>query len=261
MPEALLIAYVAIIGLAIGSFLNVVIWRVPRGESVLHPPSACPRCGARIRARDNVPVLGWLVLRGRCRDCGNPISVRYPLVEAATAVLFAVMAVRSGWDWELPAYLYFAALGVALALIDFDTKRLPDALTKSAWVVTPALLGLAAALGDHPGALVRAAVGAAAVGAFYFVVWFAYPAGMGFGDVKLAPTVGAYLGWVSYGATGVGVFFGFLYGAAVGIGVMALGKAGRKTKIPFGPFMLAGAFTGILIGQRLADAYTSATLG
>ena len=104
-------------------------------------------------------------------------------------------------------------------------------------------------------------VGAAAVGVFYFVVWFAYPSGMGFGDVKLAPTVGAALGWISYGATAVGVFAGFLFGSAIGIGVLVLGKGGRKSKIPFGPFMLAGALTGILAGQAIADAYVSTALG
>lgn len=251
----------AVLGLIIGSFLNVVVWRVPRGESVVSPPSACPSCGHRIRARDNVPVLGWLVLRGRCRDCQAPISARYPLVELLTGVLFAVMALRFGADWELPAYLYLAAVGLALALIDLDTRRLPDVLTLPSWAVAAVLLTLASVLGDHPGALLRAAIGAAAVGLFYFVTWFAYPAGMGFGDVKLAPVVGAYLGWVSYGATAVGVFLGFLYGGLVGIGVIVLAKGGRKTKIPFGPFMLAGALTGILVGPQIAHAYTSATLG
>lgn len=250
-----------VLGLIIGSFLNVVVWRVPRGESVVSPPSACPSCGHAIRARDNVPVLGWLALRGRCRDCRAPISARYPLVELLTGVLFAVMALRFGADWELPAYLYLAAVGLALALIDLDTKRLPDVLTLPSWGVAAVLLTLASVLGDHPGALLRALIGAAAVGVFYFVTWFAYPAGMGFGDVKLAPVVGAYLGWVSYGATAVGVFLGFLYGGVVGIGVILLAKGGRKTKIPFGPFMLAGALTGILVGQQIAHAYTSSTLG
>jgi leader peptidase (prepilin peptidase)/N-methyltransferase len=127
--------------------------------------------------------------------------------------------------------------------------------------VAGALLTLAAVLGDHPGALLRAAVGAAAVGGLYFAAWFAYPAGMGFGDVKLAPVVGAYLGWVSYGATAVGVFLGFLYGGLVGIGVVLFTEGGRKTKIPFGPFMLAGGLTGILVGQEIAHAYARLTLG
>jgi leader peptidase (prepilin peptidase)/N-methyltransferase len=258
---AALVVTCAVLGLAIGSFLNVVVWRVPRGESVVHPPSACPACSAPIRPRDNVPVLGWLLLRGRCRDCGAPISARYPLVELGTGVLFAVIALNRGAHADLPAFLYLAAISVALALIDLDTKRLPDALTLPSYPVVAVLLIAAALLGDHPGDLLRAAVGAAAVGAFYFAVWFAYPGGMGYGDVKLAPLVGAWLGWVSYGATAVGVFLGFLYGSVVGVTVMALGRGGRKSKIPFGPFMVAGALTGVLVGDQLASAYLSATVG
>lgn len=256
-----LVVLCGLLGMLIGSFLNVVIWRVPRGESVVQPPSACPACGHGIRPRDNVPVLSWLLLRGRCRDCGARISVRYPAVEAACGGLFAVFAARFGADWELPAYLYLAAVGLALALIDLDTKRLPDVLTLPSVGVGAALLSLATVLGDHPGALLRAFVGAFIVGAFYFVVWFVYPSGMGFGDVKLAPTIGAYLGWLSYGVVAVGVFTGFLYGALVGVGLMVLQKGGRKTKVPFGPFMLLGALTAILAGQPIWGAYVSSTLG
>lgn len=259
--DVVLIVLSSVVGLVIGSFLNVVVWRVPQGLSVVRPRSACPSCGHPIRPYDDIPVVSWLVLRGRCRDCGSPISVRYPLVELGCAALFGIMAWRFGADWQLLAYLYFAAVGLALALIDLDTKRLPDVLTLPSLAVGPALLGLAAVLDHHSGAFLRALIGFAAVGAFYFVVWFAYPKGMGFGDVKLAPTVGAYLGWVSYGATVVGVFLGFLYGGIVGIGVITLTKSGRKTKIPFGPFMLAGALTALFVGKDIAHAYWSSTVG
>ena len=257
----LLTCLAGFVGLMIGSFLNVVIWRVPRGESVISPPSACPRCENPIRPRDNVPVLGWLMLRGRCRDCSEPISARYPLVEAFTGLLFAVLALRFGFDAVLPAYLYLAAVGVALAMIDIDLKRLPDALTLPSYPVAAVLLGGAAILTGEYDALIRAGIGAAVAFGLYFALWFAYPAGMGFGDVKLAPTLGAYLGWVSYGALGVGLFTGFLYGGIFGIGVVLFAGGGRKTKVPFGPFMLAGALTGILVGQQLADAYLGATVG
>jgi leader peptidase (prepilin peptidase)/N-methyltransferase len=250
-----------LVGLMIGSFLNVVIWRVPRGESVVSPPSACPGCGNAIRPRDNVPVLGWLLLRGRCRDCSEPISARYPLVEAGTGLLFAVMALRFGVDPELPAFLYLAAVGVALALIDIDVQRLPDSLTLPSIPVAAALLTVAAVTGDHPGALLRAGVGALALGGFYFVVWFAYPSGMGFGDVKLAPTLGAYLGWLGYGVLVTGAFLGFLFGGLFGIGLVLFKEGGRKTKVPFGPFMLLGTLTAVLVGQQLVDAYVSATFG
>jgi leader peptidase (prepilin peptidase)/N-methyltransferase len=261
VPVIALALFCGLIGLLIGSFLNVVIWRVPRGESVVSPPSACPSCGHEIRPRDNVPVLSWLLLKGRCRDCGHPISARYPLVELACGVLFAVMAVRFGAHAVLPAYLYLAAVGLALAMIDIDTKRLPDVLTLPSWAVAAVLLG-GAALIDHDGdAALRALVGAVALGVFYFVLVLIYPAGMGLGDVKLAPVLGAYLGWISYGVLAVGAFLGFLYGGVVGIAAMALGKAGRKSKLPFGPFMLLGVLTAVLVGRHLVDAYTSATLG
>ena len=251
----------ALLGLLIGSFLNVVIWRVPRGESVVRPPSACPSCGHEIRPRDNVPVLSWLLLRGKCRDCGHPISARYPLVELACGVLFAVMALRFGFDAVLPAYLYLAAVGLALAMIDIDTQRLPDVLTLPSYAVAAVLLGAAAAVNHDGGSAVRALVGAAAMGAFYFTLLLVYPAGMGFGDVKLAPVLGAYLGWLGFGSLAVGTFLGFLYGGVVGIAAMAVGKAGRKSKLPFGPFMLLGVLTAVLAGQQLVDAYKDAVLG
>jgi leader peptidase (prepilin peptidase)/N-methyltransferase len=206
-------------------------------------------------------VLGWLLLRGRCRDCSVNISARYPLVEAGTGVLFAAVALRFGFVPELPAFLFLAAVGLALALIDLDVQRLPDALTLPSLGVAAALLTVAAVTGDHPDALLGAAVGAAVLGAFYFVIWFAYPAGMGFGDVKLAPTLGAYLGWLGYGVLATGAFLGFLYGGLVGIGLVLFKEGGRKTKVPFGPFMLLGTLTAILVGQDLVDAYVSATLG
>jgi leader peptidase (prepilin peptidase)/N-methyltransferase len=147
VPQILLVASAAVVGLLVGSFLNVVVHRVPLGQSVARPPSACPGCGTAIRPRDNVPVFSWLLLRGRCRQCGEPISRRYPLVELGTALLFAVMALRFGLDPVLPAYLYLSAVGLALALIDLDCKRLPDVLTLPSYPVALALLGAAALAG------------------------------------------------------------------------------------------------------------------
>ena len=257
----LLAVLCGVVGLTIGSFLNVVVWRVPRGESVVNPPSACPRCGKAIRPRDNVPVLGWLALRGRCRDCGEPISARYPLVEAGTAVLFAVMAVRFGADAALPAYLYLVAVGLALALIDLDVQRLPDALTLPSYPVALVLLGGAAVFDGTADALVRAVVGGAAMFTFYFAVWFVAPRGMGYGDVKLSGLLGIYLGWISYGALAAGFFLAFLLGGVVSVGLVLFRDAGRKTKVPFGPFMLLGTLVGVLAGQELVDGYLSLTVG
>ena len=173
MPLSLLPYACFVLGALVGSFLNVVIWRVPRGESVVHPPSACPACGQPIRPRDNLPVLGWLLLRGRCRDCKAPISPRYPLVEAGTGMLFALLALELGWDPVLPAYLYLAAVGIALALIDIDVKRLPDVLTLPSYVVGAVLLGIAAVAGDDLHAFLRSLLGGAAMFSIYFALCFA----------------------------------------------------------------------------------------
>ena len=255
----MIVAAAAVLGLVVGSFLNVVVWRVPRGESVVRPASACPSCGAPVRPADNVPVLGWLRLRGRCRDCAAPISRRYPLVELGTAVLFAVMALRFGLDPVLPAYLYLAAVGLALALIDLDCKRLPDALTLPSYPIAAALLAVAALAGSDSGELVRALLGGLAMFALYFALCFAYPAGMGFGDVKLAGVLGLYTAWLGWGAWVVGLFLGFLAGGLWGVGLLLARKGGRKTAVPFGPFMLVGVLVAVLAGPQLAQAYLAST--
>ena len=250
---------VALVGLLIGSFLNVVVWRVPRKQSVVSPPSACPGCDAPIRPRDNLPVAGWVLLKGRCRDCGTGISIRYPLVELTTAALFGVMALRFGLDPVLPAYLYLVAVGVALALIDIDTKKLPNVLVLPSYVVGGALLAIGG-FGDS-GSVLRALLGGAAMYAAYYALAFVYPAGMGFGDVKLAGVLGAYTGFLGWGAWAFGLFAGFFLGGAFGIALIALGKGGRKSTIPYGPFMLVGALLAILVGQPWFDAYLGLTVG
>ena len=252
---ALLAGFCALLGLLIGSFLNVVAYRVPRSESIVSPASRCPACEHPIRPRDNIPVVSWLLLGGKCRDCGVAVSKRYPIVEALTGVLFGVLAWRIGLEPELPAFLYLGAVGMALALIDLDVKRLPNVLTLPSYAVGGVLLGIAALAEGETTDLVRAALGMVALFAFYFVLAFAYPAGMGFGDVKLSGVLGLYLGWISWGALVVGAFAGFLLGGVLGGVLMAAGRAGRKSAIPFGPFMLAGALVGLLVGDSVASAY------
>jgi leader peptidase (prepilin peptidase)/N-methyltransferase len=256
---ALLAAACGLLGLLVGSFLNVVVHRVPLGESVARPPSACPGCGTPIRPRDNVPVVSWLVLRGRCRDCSETISKRYPLVELGTGVLFAVLALRFGLDPVLPAYLYLAAVGTALALIDLDVRRLPDVLTLPSYPVSLVLLGAAALFGSDSGDLLRAVLGGLAMFALYFALCFAYPAGMGFGDVKLSGVLGLYLGWLGWGVWALGLFLGFFLGGLFGVALMLRGRGGRKTAVPFGPFMLLGVLVAVLVGQPLVDAYLTAS--
>jgi leader peptidase (prepilin peptidase)/N-methyltransferase len=242
----------AVLGLVIGSFLNVVAHRVPRGESVVSPPSACPRCGHPIRARHNVPVLGWLLLRGRCHDCGSAISVRYPLVEAGTCALFALAGWRLSDDLAvLAAYLAFAAVAVALALIDLDVHRLPNVIVGPAY---PLLLVLLALGGDGDG-LVRAAWGTALLFAFFLVVALVTPGAMGFGDVKLAGLVGGITAYLSWGTFLTAAFGAFLLGAVVGLVLIVGGRAGRRTAVPFGPFMLVAAWTSILGASGLGELY------
>jgi leader peptidase (prepilin peptidase) / N-methyltransferase len=253
--DVYLVAVCFVLGLVIGSFLNVVIWRVPRGESVVSPPSHCPGCERPIRPRDNVPVVSWLVLRGRCRDCHEPISPRYPAVELLTGAVFALMAWRIGLGWDLPAYLYLAAIGVALAMIDIDVHRLPNAIVLPSYAVVAVLLLVPAALDGRWDDLVRALLGGLVLFAAYFLLVFIHPAGMGFGDVKLAGVLGAYLGWIGWGALAVGAFLGFLLGGLYGALLLLLRRAGRKSAIPFGPFMLLGAVVGVLAGSQIADGY------
>lgn len=219
---------------------------------MVSPPSACPACGVQIRNRHNVPVLGWLVLRGRCYDCGAPISVRYPLVEAGTALLFVATAFRFADDLRaLPAYLSFAAIGIALALIDLEVRRLPNAIVLPAYPVLAVLLAIDA----DPPALFRAAIGTAALFAFYLVVALVSPGAMGFGDVKLAGVIGGMTGYLSWGALLVGAFLGFLFGAIAGVLLIAAGRAVRKTALPFGPFMILGGLTSVLGAGHLGDYY------
>lgn len=254
-----------LLGLAIGSFLNVVVWRVPRGESLLVPASACPRCAHPIRPRDNVPVASWLLLGGRCRDCGEPISARYPIVEAATAAAFVAVTLGTLlWSPErvaaLPALLVLAALSIALALIDIDTHRLPNAIVLPAYPAVAALLILASALGaggaDWP-ALARAAVGGVLLFAFYFLLVLISPRGMGMGDVKLAGVLGLYLGWFGWASLIVGAFAAFLLGGVYAISLLVSRRASRGSGVPFGPWMLAGAWVGIVLGVPLARLYLS----
>ena len=246
--------FCAVVGLMIGSFLNVVIWRVPRDESVVRPRSHCPSCGHPVRPYDDIPVVSWL-LRGRCRDCGEPISIRYPLVELGTAVLFGITGAHFGLSWELPAYLYLVAIGVALALIDIDVHRLPNKIVLPSYVVVPVLLTIASLGNDDWNALLRAGIGGVALYAVYFLLRLAYPQGMGFGDVKLAGILGMYLAWLGWGQLAVGAFLGFLLGGVVGGALMVVNRANRKSKLPFGPFMIAGAYLAVLFGAQISDLY------
>ena len=267
-------------GLLIGSFLNVVIFRLPAGWSIVSPPSACGACGLRIRAWDNIPVLSWLLLRGRCRDCRVRISARYPLVELGTAVFFGGVAwwVLAGGtasgaaqtssttglvSWTaavavtLTAFLYLAAVTVALAMIDLDTHTLPNRIVLPAYPVAAILLTVTAFLAGDPGRLLASLIGAAVLFGFYLLMALAYPAGMGLGDVKLAGVLGLYLGWLGWAPLIVGAFSAFLLGGLFALVLLITRRANRKSGIPFGPWMLAGAWLGIFYGEQIAIGYLS----
>jgi leader peptidase (prepilin peptidase) / N-methyltransferase len=250
-----LLAVAAALGLAVGSFLNVVIHRLPRGESLVRPGSHCPACHAPVRARHNVPVLGWLVLRGRCADCAARISVRYPLVEAGTGALFVAVTAHFGLAPELPAFLYLVAIAVALAMIDIDVQRLPNAIVLPSYAVGAVLLFGAAALDSDWGAIARGLAAMALLLLAYLALRLAYRGGMGLGDVKLAGLLGLYLGWLGWSWVAVGGFAAFLLGGVLGVGLLATRRAGRGTQVPFGPAMLAGALLAVFAAPAVAGWY------
>ena len=251
----LIVAGSVIGGLIAGSFLNVVIHRVPRGKSVVRPRSRCPDCDRQLSRAENIPVLSWLVLGARCRGCGERISIRYPIVEMVTGIVFAVMSLRIGLAPDLPAFLYLGAIGVALAAIDLDVKRLPNVIVLPSYGVAAVLLGVAAIAQTDAANLIRAGAGMAALFTGYFLLAVIVPGGMGFGDVKLAGVLGLYLGWLGWTELAVGTFAGFLLGGLAGLALMAAGRANRKSHLPFGPFMLFGALLAILAARPLAQAY------
>ena len=257
----LIAAYAGVFGLLIGSFLNVVIYRVPAGLSVVSPGSACPGCSKDIAWYDNIPVVSWLVLRAKCRSCAEPISARYPLVETATAALFVLLALVSPTYSLIPGLVLVGACCLALAIIDIETFRLPDpivAATAGFAVVGIVIDG--AVSGEWP--LLRALASAGAWLAVFGIPWFLTAGrGMGFGDVKLAPSLGLLLGWVGWGPSLVGLLSGFVIGTVVGLAIHR-GKRGKH--IPYGPFMVIGALVGLIAGQRLWSAsldYFFPTLG
>lgn len=255
VPMPFFVSMVGVLGLVVGSFLNVVIYRVPAGISVVRPGSSCPVCRSPVRAHDNVPVVSWLVLRGRCRDCAGPIAVRYPLVELATAALFAVSAWRFGPSAYVVAVLVLVAGGVALFMIDLDHRRLPFSITGLVGAGILAALTCSAVNGevDH---LLRGLMSSALWLAMYGGIWLVSAGrGMGLGDVALAPVLGLVLGWLGWGASLVGLLGGFAIGAVIGLVLLASGRAGVRSRVPHGPFLLTGAALGLFLGQPLWQEY------
>jgi leader peptidase (prepilin peptidase) / N-methyltransferase len=253
MDEAWLRALVALpFGLAIGSFMAVIVARVPEGHSVLRPRSRCPRCDAEIRNRDNVPVVSWLFLGGRCRSCGERISVMYPLLELSTAVLVAGAAAAYDRPWIAVMLALFLALTPAITWIDIERRIIPNRITY------PAFLGFAgyvviAWLFDGGTDPPRALIGALLYGGGLFLVALV-SRGMGMGDVKLALVIGVVLGSIGLRYVGVAAAGAVLFGGVGGIVALAAGR-NRKAMIPFGPYMAAGAVVAAFWGEQIADWY------
>lgn len=252
------VVYCVLLGLAVGSFLNVVIWRIPRKESVVRPASRCPGCQSAIAPRDNIPLVSWALLRGHCRNCATAIPVRYPLVEATCAGLFGVVAARFGWSWDLPAFLVLAAALLAITVIDLEHYLIPNRIVVPVTAAGVLLLGMAAVGDSDPGAFVRT-LGCGTV-AFTGMLTIALisPKGMGMGDVKLSFVLGMYLGWLGWGELAVGLFLSFLLGAVIGVALIATRLRSRKDAVPFGPFLAAGTFVTILVGEPILRWYTGA---
>ena len=246
---------VAAIGLAIGSFLNVVIWRVPRNLSIVKPPSACPNCATELSVLDNIPVISWVALKGRCRYCGFKIPVRYPIVEITTAVLFVGVLVRLGRVWAVPAYCVLMAGLFALAWIDLEHHRLPLKLVWTVLVLVGALLILASGVEDDWHSLW---VGAACSVAWAFVfaaIHFSSPRLLGFGDVRLAFVLGLGLGWISVATAVAGFFVSPFIGLVVTVVLIMTKRVQKNAELPFGVYLAAGTAVAFYFGPILLKPF------
>lgn len=260
VTTVVLAAVAFVIGCFIGSFLNVVIWRVPNGISLVNPKrSFCPNCKSPIRWHDNIPVISYLVLHGKCRDCQEPISRRYPLVEllGGFMTMLAVLgpALHLYPVWLLPATIYFAWLSIVIAFIDIDVQLILDIMTYPSMLLILALLTFASWGTGSWTPLLRAVICAVALAAFYVLLGFIWPNGMGLGDAKLAVIVGLILGWLGLRQLIVGASAAFIVGGAFALIQVARKRINMKGGVPFGPYMLIGAWIGIYVGAPIANWY------
>ncbi len=240
--------FAGVLGAIVGSFLNVVVYRLPRHESLVTPASHCPRCGTPVRPYDNIPILSWLLLRGRCRSCAEPISPRYPLVEAMTAALCVGAVLVSDTPSTIALSVVLILLVVPAALIDLEHRIIPNRITGLG-----AILAIAIGLALDPAGEPERLIAGAAAGGFLLLALLAYPGGMGMGDVKLAAMMGLFLGAAVAPALLIALITGVLVGAVI-IGRKGV-EAGRKTAVPFGPFLAFGALVAVFLGQPIVDVY------
>lgn len=252
MSDPVITIAVAAFGALIGSFLNVVIYRVPRKESISFPPSHCPECDMNIKPYDNIPVISWLLLRGKCRACGAPISARYPAVEALTAALFGLAAWQFGFTLVLPAALVFLAILVAVSFIDLEHQIIPNKIILPGM---PIALGLVLLQGAGPA--LTGVAGFLIGGGLLLLVAMINPAGMGAGDVKMAAFMGVFLGYYVL----IALLVAFILGAVIGLILIATGIRTRKEPVPFGPFLALGSLAALFAGAQIWAAYSSFAFG
>ena len=253
MDTTLVVLACIVMGLLVGSFLTVVVDRVPRGASVVAPPSACGNCGHRLTVPDLVPLGSWVALRGRCRHCGHPIGSEPVVIELATVTVFTLFGLEFGADAVLPAFWILGAALVALVWIDLREFRLPREITYTAFVLGFIALSVAAVVNGEPERIWKSLVGAGIALAIMWLIYLGSRGQMGDGDVRLAPLLGLYLGYLHLGTVPIGLFLGFLIGAVVGVVAMAVGSAGRKTALPFGPFLALGTVIAVFVGPELVE--------
>lgn len=253
---------VGLFGLVIGSFLNVVITRVPEGRSIVRPRSACPSCGIEILSTDNIPVVSYIALRGRCRGCQAPIGIQYPLVEAGCAILWLVALWRFGFGWDFALAAVLLAALLALAVIDAQVQRLPNPIVLTTFVVGVVLMVAASVAMGEWGRFWGAAIASVVSFAVFYLIAFlgglAFGrTAMGMGDVKLSAVLGLYLGWFGAAFVIIGFFLGFLTGALGGVVLIAIGRAERREPIPFGVYLAIGTFLALLVAGPLTSWYRS----
>jgi len=253
MIEDILWIPAGLLGLIVGSFINVVAYRVPLKRSVVTPGSACPKCEEPIQWSDNIPVFSWLRLRGRCRHCQARISPRYPLVEIATAALFALTAAVVGWLWVLPAYLWFTGVTIALTITDIDHQLIPNRILFPSSGIGAVLLGVGAVLDSTLSSFGRGLLGGLIYFAALLVIALIVPKGFGLGDVKLAAFLGLYTAYLGWGSLAVAMILPFWIGGIISILLLVTRIKGRKDKIPFGPYLVIGAYLAVAYGEQLFD--------
>lgn len=255
LPTGFYVLLFGLFGIVFGSFLNAVIYRVPNRIS-LNGRSACPKCKAMIKAYDNIPVFSWLILRGKCRNCKEKISIRYPLIELANSLAWIGLYFRIGVHPILFLLLVMSSISITLVMIDFDTMTLPEVIVLPSWLIVGVSLTAIAYTNHSWHPLKSAGIAALYWGVFYFGLWFLYGGkGVGFGDVQLAPVLGALVGWFSLPASYIGLFSVFVIGGIPAVILLALKKVDRKTQIPYGPILIIGTWVGILWGVDISHFY------